>query len=213
MDQIVGIELDALKDEVVQYVEREERRIQENARIGVVAKDLVVVRGPGQGVERQHRPTNDVEPHLYVEAVGEERQFPCPPGPQRRDGILLLALRLAEHRQDCKDSGEDRTAGHLIDRGPVEPLSRHPGDLGSPQDQRERKHQYAVQPVAAGFTGLRIDDVTGNSPCRQYDLRLGKHGEDRQRGEKPRNSLRPGKLEKVFDAKPFNHDRIPPLLQ
>ena len=51
---------------------------------------LVVVCGPGQGVERQHHPADDVKVHLYVEAVVEERELLGPPGPQRRGGILWV---------------------------------------------------------------------------------------------------------------------------
>ena len=144
MDQIVGVKLDALKDEVVQYVECEERGIQENAWIGVFAEEFVVVHGPGQGVERKHRPTDGIEIHLYVEAVVEERQLLSPPNPQIHDGILYLPLRLAVHRYDGKESGEDRSASHSIDRGPVEPITRHPGELKSPHAQRDGKHQKTV---------------------------------------------------------------------
>ena len=66
MDHIVGIEMDALEDKVVQYVECEERRKQENARIGVFAEKPVVVCGPLQSVERQHRPTDDIEGHFGI---------------------------------------------------------------------------------------------------------------------------------------------------
>ena len=166
MDQIVGIKLDALKDKVVQYVECKERRIQENAWIGVLAKEFVVVRGPGQGVQCQHRPADDIEIHLYVEAVVEERQLLGPPIPQRQERIFYLALRLAEHRYDCKDGGEDCSTGHSIDRRPVEPVTRHPGEFESPHDQRDCKHQNAVEPIVAGFIGLRVDDVPGNPLSR-----------------------------------------------
>ena len=84
VDQIVGIELDALEDEVVHDVEGEKRRIQEDARVGVFAKEFIVVHGPGQGVERQHRPPDDIEIHLDVEAVVEELQLLGPPEPQRQ---------------------------------------------------------------------------------------------------------------------------------
>ena len=74
----------------------------------------------------------------------EERQFLDTPKPEGCDRILHLALRLAEHRYECKDSGEDRAAGHSIDRGPVEPVTRHPGELECPHDQRDCKHQNTV---------------------------------------------------------------------
>ena len=143
MDQIVGIELDALKNKVVQYVECEERRIQENAWIGVLAKEFVVVRGPGQGVQRQHRPTYDIEIHLYIEAVVEERQLLDPPIPQREERVLYLALRLAEDRYDCKDGGEDSSTGHSIDRRSIEPVTWHPGELESPHDRGVKKPAIA----------------------------------------------------------------------
>ena len=122
MDHVVGIELDALEDEVVQYVEGKERREQEDARVGVLAEAFVVVGSPRQGVERQHRAADDVEIHLHVEALVEERQFLDTPEPQRQDRISYLALRLAEHRQERKDGGNDRSARHRMNRGPVEPL-------------------------------------------------------------------------------------------
>ncbi len=209
MDQIVGIELDALKDEVVQDVEGEEGRVEEDAEIGVVAKAVVVVHGPGEGVERQHRPPDDIEIHLDVDAVVEERQLLGPPCPQRQVRMLDRAWRLAEHRHEGKDRGEDRAAGHRIDRGPVEPIPRHPGELERPHDQRDGKHQQTVEPIGAGCTGGRIDDVAGNPSSWQEELRQEKHGEDHQRGEKPRNRFRPGKLEEVANPQPFNHGRIP----
>ena len=48
--------------------------------------------------------------------------------------------------------------------------------------RREREHQKTIQPVAAGLTGLRIDDVAGKPPSRQNELRQKKHGEDRPAG-------------------------------
>ena len=90
VDQVVGVELDALEDEVVEHVEREERRIEENAGVRVRAEALVVVRGAREGVQREHRPADDVEVHLHVEAVAEERHLPRPPVPERKQRILLL---------------------------------------------------------------------------------------------------------------------------
>ena len=88
---------------------------------------LVVVDGPGQGVERQHRPADDVEPHLHVEAAVEELELLRPSEPPRQEAALDLAFRLAEHRQDREDDGQDRSAGDGIERGAVEPVPRHPG--------------------------------------------------------------------------------------
>ena len=60
MDQIVGVKMDPLKDEVVQYEEGREGCVKEDANLGVFAKEFVVVHGSGQGVERQRRPTDDI---------------------------------------------------------------------------------------------------------------------------------------------------------
>ena len=43
MDQVEGVQLGTLEDEVVEHIECEERRVQEHARIGVFAEALVVV--------------------------------------------------------------------------------------------------------------------------------------------------------------------------
>ncbi|WP_423926955.1 hypothetical protein [Candidatus Palauibacter sp.] len=103
MDHVIGVELDALEDEVVQDVEREESRIQEDPRVGGCAEKPVVVRGSGEGVQRQHRPADDVQVHLHVEAPVEERQLQGAPFPQRGEPILDLALRPPEYRQDGED--------------------------------------------------------------------------------------------------------------
>ena len=94
--------MDALKDEVVQDVGCEERRIQENARIEVCAKAFLVVRGPGQGVDPQHRPTDDVQVHLYVETLVKEGQLQGAPFPEGEEGVLYLPLRAAEHRKNLQ---------------------------------------------------------------------------------------------------------------
>ena len=207
VEQVVGIELDALEEEVVRDVERHERRKEKNARVGVRAKATVVIRGGGERVERQHRPTDDVEVHLYVEAVVEIRQLPRPPQPEGRDGTLYLAARLAEHRDDCQHERNRSAAGHRVGRRPVEPVAGHAGEFERPHDQREGKHQQAAQLVWAGFAGRRIGDVAGHAPARQDELRQEEHDEERQGGEKAQQRFRTGKREKVLDAKPFKHDR------
>ena len=73
VDQVIGVELNPLEDEVVENVECEESRVQEDAGIGVFAETFVVPRGSGQGIDRKHRAADDVEVHLDVEAVAEER--------------------------------------------------------------------------------------------------------------------------------------------
>ena len=209
MDHVVGVELDALEDEVVEDVEGEEPGIQEHAGVRVRAEQPVVVRGSGEGVERQHRPADDVQEHLHVEAVLEERQLQHAPFPQGGERTLHLAARPREHGEDGEDEAQDRPAGHLVDRGPVEPVPRHPGELERPYDLREHEHEKAVQPVAAGFARLRVDDVTGDPPSRQDELNHEKRGADRQRGEEAGQRFGPGQLEQVPDAKPFNHGRVP----
>ena len=119
---------------------------------------------------------------------------------------------MAVHRDQGKDGCEHRAPCHGIDRGPVEPVPGHPGELESPYDQHEHIDQQAVQPVLSGFSGFRIDDVARNPSPRENELRQQEHGEDRKRGEESRNRFRPRKLEKVADAKQLDHDRIPPSL-
>ena len=91
MDNIVRVELDALEDEVVHDIVRHERRKEKDARVEVGAKPLVVVRGAGEGVEREHRAADHVEVHLEVNAVLEERHLLGPPQPKCRQGILHFA--------------------------------------------------------------------------------------------------------------------------
>ena len=89
--------------------------VEVNAGIGVVAEALVVVGGAGEGVEREHSPANDIEVHLDVEAVVEEREFPGAAGPQGGDGVPVLALGLTEYRDDGENGGEDGASGHGVD--------------------------------------------------------------------------------------------------
>ena len=84
-----------------------------------------------------------------------------------------------------------------------------PGELEGPHDDRDQEHEQAVQPVVAGFAGLRIDDVAGDPPAGKHELDHEKRGVDDQRGEEPPDRFRPGQFEKVFDTQPFDHDRIP----
>ena len=115
VDEVVGVELDALEDEVVEDVEGEEGGVKVDARIGVVAEAFVMVGGAGEGVEREHSPANDVEVHLDVEAVIEEGELPGAAGPQSGDGVPVLALRLSEYRDDGENGREDGASGHGVD--------------------------------------------------------------------------------------------------
>ena len=205
MDHVVRVELDALEDEVVEDVEGEESGVQEDARVRVRAEQSVVVRGAGEGVQRQHRPADDVQEHLHVEVLVEEGQLQHAPLPQRGERTLDLAARPREHGEEGEDETEGGAAGHLVDGRPVEPVPRQPGQLERPHDLREREHEEAVQPVAAGLAGVRIDDVPGDPLPRQDEMDDEERGADRQRSEEADDRFGPGKLEQVPDAQPFNH--------
>ena len=122
----------------------------------------------------------------------EERNLLCPPIPPRQERVLYLALRLAEHRNQGEGYAEDRSAGHGVNRGSVEPVARQSGEFERPDDQHDQEHEHAVEPVVARFTGLGIDDVAGNPPAWQNELHQEKHGEDHERSEITRNGFRPG---------------------
>lgn len=110
---------------------------------------------------------------------------------EREERMPRRARRLPEHREDREDRGNDRTAGHGIDRGAVEPVARHPRQLESPHDEREGEYQDPVQAVASWRSALRVHDVAGHLPCREDELREEERGEDRERGEEPRRRLLP----------------------
>ena len=168
-----------------------------------------MVHGPGKGVERKHRPADHVHVHLHIDAFPEERNLLGPAEPPCQEPVLHLAFRLAKHGDQGEDDGENRSAGHGIDRGPVEPVVGQPGKLEGPHDQHDEKDQHAVQAVVAGFSGFRVDDVAGHPPAGKQELDHEKHGVDDQRGEESQDRFRPGQFEKVFDTQPFDHDRIP----
>lgn len=101
--------------------------------------------------------------------------------------------------KDREDRGEDRPALDGTDRGAIEPVARRPCELESPHDQGDCKLQRPEDRSAgiAELARLRVDDVAGNPPPRQYELRQEEHGEDHERGEESRNRFRRGELEEV----------------
>ena len=107
IDQVVGVELDTLEDEVVKDVEREECCIEEDARVEIAPKLVVVPRRAGHGIERQHGAANDVEIHLDIDAFPKQRNLLRSPLPQREQRILDVSLWLGVDRRDGHDQGED----------------------------------------------------------------------------------------------------------
>ncbi len=205
MDQVVGVELDSLKDHVIEYVEREECRVEKNAGVGIIAEELVVVGRAGKGVEHEHRPADHVEVHLHVEAFVEEGQLESASFPQGQERVLDLALRLTEDCKQRKKQAEHRPAGHRVNCRAVEPVARHAGKFKRPNDHGDSENKQAVQPVIARLAGVGVNDVTGDPARGQDYLGQKKHRKHRQRRKETREGFGPGEIKQVVYAEPVNH--------
>ena len=93
MDEVVGVELNPLEDEIVKKIERVDGDVEVEARVGIDDVLMVPVR-PRPGIEREHRPAHEVEEHLHVEAVVEALDLLSASEPQRQEAVLLLAFWL-----------------------------------------------------------------------------------------------------------------------
>ena len=94
VDQLEGVQVDSLENEVIEDIKGEEGGVQEHAGVGILAEALVVVNRAGERVDREHRPADTIEVHPYVEAVAEERELPDPPrstGPGRSSSSSVSA--------------------------------------------------------------------------------------------------------------------------
>ena len=198
VDQVIGIKLHPLENEIVKDVEREEARVHVDSRVGLQAKilDVVVMKiRTRKRIQRQHRPTNHIQIHLQIDAIAEQPVLHRPTVPPSDKPVSLMPLfgpcRPTQKRPGRDHPAEESPANHRRDCRPVEPVTLEPKRGDSPQRQHQSKHQYPIEPITPRPTGHRIFHIPRNTPRRQHKLRHIERDEHRQWSEEPHNPLRP----------------------
>ena len=67
-EEVVGVEMHALEEEILDQKKREERDIERDAGRGIIRKRQAVMHRERIEVEAQHGRADQIEPHLRVDA-------------------------------------------------------------------------------------------------------------------------------------------------
>ena len=139
---VVGVEVNLLKGQVINNKIGQQQRTHEYARRGVRAIGHVVMGGKRQHIELQHHRTDQVQPHFGVDVAAPELGV-LGPAQEKVQPKGFTGGGIGQHGGTGIDQADDAGAGQTGPTHGVEPIPGHPAQVaqGVPEAHGGQQHQ------------------------------------------------------------------------